>query len=65
MDLSLLDEIVAAVQPFPSDPPVLAGRTGFFSAGVDLKFAPTYGPEGRRRMVAAINAMALDVYELP
>ena len=68
MDLALLDEIVAAVQPFASDPPralVLAGRPGFFSAGVDLKLAPTYGAEDRRRMVATINAMALGVYELP
>src|SRR6516165_12128527 len=68
MDLALLDEIVAAVQPFVSDPPralVLAGRPGFFSAGVDLKLAPTYGAEDRRRMVATINAMALGVYELP
>jgi enoyl-CoA hydratase len=68
MDLALLEEIVAAVQPFAGDPPralVLAGRPGFFSAGVDLKLAPTYGPEDRRRMVAAINAMALGVYELP
>jgi enoyl-CoA hydratase len=68
MDLALLDELVAAVQRFAGDPPralVLAGRPGFFSAGVDLKLAPTYGPEDRRRMVAAINAMALGVYELP
>ncbi len=68
MDLTLLDEIVAAVQPFAGDPPralVIAGRPGLFSAGVDLKLAPTYGPEDRRRMVAAINAMALGVYELP
>ena len=68
LDLALLEEIVAAVQPFANDPPralVLAGRPGFFSAGVDLKLAPTYEPEDRRRMVSAINAMALGVYELP
>ena len=68
MDLALLDELVAAVQPFADDPPralVLTGRRGFFSAGVDLKLAPTYGPEDSRRMVAAINAMALGVYDLP
>ena len=68
MNLALLDEIVAAVQRFTGDPPsalVHAGRRGFFSAGVDLKLAPTYGPEDRRRMVSAINAMALGVYELP
>jgi enoyl-CoA hydratase len=68
MDLDLLDEIVAAAKRFAGQPPralVLAGRPGFFSAGVDLKLAPTYGSEDRRRMVAAINAMALGVYELP
>jgi enoyl-CoA hydratase len=68
MDLALLDEIAAAVQQFAREPPralVLAGRPGFFSAGVDLKLAPKYGPQDRRRMVAAINAMALGVYELP
>jgi enoyl-CoA hydratase len=68
MDLALLEEIVAAVQSFGGDLPralVLAGRHGFFSAGVDLKLAPTYGPGDRHRMVAAINEMALAVYELP
>ena len=68
MDLALLHEIVAAVQRLAADPPralVLAARPGFFSAGVDLKVAPTYGPEDRRRMVTAINAMALGVYDLP
>jgi enoyl-CoA hydratase len=68
MDLTLLDEIVAAAAPLAANPPralVLTGRPGFFSAGVDLKLTPTYGPDERRRMVAAINAMALAVYELP
>jgi enoyl-CoA hydratase len=68
MDLALLQEVVAAVQSFGGNLPralVLAGRPGFFSAGVDLKLAPTYGSEDRHRMVAAINAMALAVYELP
>jgi enoyl-CoA hydratase len=68
MDLDLLEELVAAVARLAAQPPralVLAGREGFFSAGVDLKLAPTYGPEDNRRMVRAINAMALGVYELP
>jgi enoyl-CoA hydratase len=68
MDLTLLDEIVTAVQHLAGDPPralVVAGRPGFFSAGVDLNLAPTYGRDDRRRMVATINAMALGVYELP
>jgi enoyl-CoA hydratase len=68
IDLAFLDETIAAVQRFAGDPPralVLAGRPGFFSAGLDLKLVPTYGPEDRRHMVAAINAMALAVFELP
>jgi enoyl-CoA hydratase len=68
MDLSLLEETVAVARRVAGDPPralVVAGRPEFFSAGVDLKLAPTYGAEDRRRMVAAINAMALGVYELP
>ena len=68
MDLALLDEIVAAVELLAGDPPralVIAGRAGFFSAGVDLKAAPTYEVQERHRMVATINAMALGVYELP
>ena len=68
MDLTLLDEVVANVKRLASEEPralVLTGRPGIFSAGVDLKLAPAYGPEDRRRMVSAINAMALGVYELP
>ena len=68
MDLALLEEIIAAVEPFALNPPralVLSGRPGLFSAGLDLKLMPTYGPEDRRRMVAGVNAMALAVYELP
>jgi enoyl-CoA hydratase len=67
LDVDLLDEIVATVDQVASDPPgavVVTGREGFFSAGVDLKAEPTYGPAERRRMVAGINAMALGVYAL-
>ena len=67
MDLDLLEEIAAVVGSVAAEAPralVLAGRPGFFSAGVDLKLAPEYAPEDRRRMAAAINAMALGVYEL-
>jgi enoyl-CoA hydratase len=68
MDVTLLREILAAVERVASDPPsalVLAGRPGFFSAGADLKLIPGYGPEEQREMVRSINAMALGVYELP
>ncbi len=67
MDVTLLREVLAAVEQVASDPPralVLAGRPGFFSAGADLKLIPGYGPQEQREMVRSINAMALGVYEL-
>ncbi len=68
MDVTLMRDLLAAVAQVASDPPralVLAGRPGFFSAGADLKLVPGYGAEEQREMVASINAMALDFYELP
>jgi enoyl-CoA hydratase len=68
MDVELLDELVGAVAELAKQPPpalVLAGRPGFFSAGLDLKAVPDYGPDELRRMVAGINGMAIGVYALP
>lgn len=68
MDLALLGDLVEGVQRLATDVPravVIAGREGFFSAGADLKAVPGYGPAEQRRMVEAINAMALGVYGLP
>jgi enoyl-CoA hydratase len=68
MNVDLLDEIVEALGQLAGDPPkalVLAGREGFFSAGVDLKVVPGYGPEEQRRMVTGINRMVLAGYGLP
>jgi enoyl-CoA hydratase len=68
MDVTLLRELVAALQEVAADPPaalVLAGRPGFFSAGADLKAVPSYGPDDQRAMVEGINAMALGAYALP
>src|SRR4051812_3763132 len=68
MDLELLDELVAAIEGLAGDAPpavVLAGRPGFFSAGLDLKAVPGYGPDEQRRLVEQINRMALGVYALP
>jgi enoyl-CoA hydratase len=68
MDVTLLHDLLAAVEQAAADPPkalVLTGRPGFFSAGADLKLVPGYGAEEQRQMVAGINAMALGVYELP
>ena len=68
MSIELLDEIVAALHDVERDPPaalVLAGREGFFSAGVDLKAVPGYGEDEQRRSVEGINEMALTAYSLP
>jgi enoyl-CoA hydratase len=67
MSLELLDDLLAALRSIERDPPaalVLAGREGFFSAGVDLKAVTGYGPEEQRRSVVAINEMALTTYAL-
>lgn len=68
MNVEFLNELVAALDTVAAAPPsavVLAGRPGFFSAGVDLKAIPTYGPVEQRQMVAGINRMALTTYGLP
>jgi enoyl-CoA hydratase len=68
MSIELLEEIVAALHGVESDPPaalVLAGREGFFSAGVDLKAVPGYGEDEQRRSVEGINEMAITAYGLP
>jgi enoyl-CoA hydratase len=68
MNLELLDELVEAIDAQAAAPPpalVLAGRPGFFSAGLDLKVVPGYGPAEQRRVVEAINRMALGAYALP
>jgi enoyl-CoA hydratase len=63
--LELLDELVGALEGLAADVPaavVIAGRDGFFSAGVDLKALPSYGPQEHRRMVTGINRMVLAAY---
>jgi enoyl-CoA hydratase len=68
MNLELLDELVEAIDGLAAAPPpalVLAGRPGFFSAGLDLKAVPGYGPAEQRRLVEGINRMALGAYALP
>ena len=67
LDVDTLEEIVTAAAPLLDDPPaalVLAGRPGFFSAGLDLKAIPGYGPDEYRRLVEGVNRMALGVYAL-
>ena len=65
IDIELLDELVAALEGLATGVPaavVIAGCDRFFSAGVDLKAVPGYGPEEHRRMVSGINRMVLATY---
>jgi enoyl-CoA hydratase len=65
INLELLDELVAALEGLAADVPaavVIAGRDGFFSAGVDLKAVPGYGRDEHRRMVRGINRILLAAY---
>jgi enoyl-CoA hydratase len=62
INLELLDELVCTLEGLAADVPaavVIAGRDRFFSAGVDLKAVPGYGPDEHRRMVTGINRMVL------
>ena len=68
MDLELLEDGAAVLDELGADPPaavVLTGREGFFSAGVDLKLAPTLDAQGQRDMVAAINRAFAGWYAFP
>jgi enoyl-CoA hydratase len=65
ISVELLDELVDALEGLAAEVPaavVIAGRAGFFSAGVDLKAVPGYGPDEQRRMVSGINRMVLATY---
>jgi enoyl-CoA hydratase/carnithine racemase len=67
INVELLDELVAVLEGLAAQAPaavVIAGRDGFFSAGVDLKAVPGYGPDEQRRMVTGINRMVLATYGL-
>lgn len=68
ISIELLDELVDALEGLAAEAPaavVIAGRVGFFSAGVDLKAVPGYGPDEQRRMVSGINRMVLAAYGMP
>jgi enoyl-CoA hydratase len=60
LDLELLEEghrVIAELEAEEPGAVVITGRDGFFSAGVDLKVAPTLDSEGQRRMVTGINRL--------
>ena len=67
INLELLDELLAALEGLAADVPpavVIAGRDGFFSAGVDLKAVPGYGRDEHRRMVSGINRLVLATHAM-
>ncbi|HEX8744732.1 MAG TPA: enoyl-CoA hydratase/isomerase family protein [Thermoleophilaceae bacterium] len=68
MNPELMDDGRAALEELRAAEPaavVLTGRPGFFSAGVDLKLAPTLDAAAQREMVDAINHAFLDWYSFP
>jgi enoyl-CoA hydratase len=44
---------------------VLTGREGFFSAGIDLKVAPTLDAAGQREMMTGVNRLFAEWYRFP
>jgi enoyl-CoA hydratase len=68
MDPQLLEEGKRLADELVADPPaavVLTGREGFFSAGADLKIAPTLDADGQRGMVEGINRIFAAWYGFP
>ena len=68
MDPELLSDGRAVLDELRAGEPgavVLTGRPGFFSAGVDLKLAPTLDGAQQREMVDGINRTFLDWYSFP
>ena len=68
MDLELLEAGAATAERLRADRPaavVVTGREGCFSAGLDLKLAPTLDANGQRRVVAGINDLFAAWYALP
>jgi enoyl-CoA hydratase len=68
LDLELLEEGRQALEELAAAEPaavVLTGRDGFFSAGVDLKLAPTLDATGQRAMVEGINRLFAGWYSFP
>jgi enoyl-CoA hydratase len=68
LDPGLLAESASFVAELRSSDPgavVVTGRPGFFSAGVDLKVAPSLDAAGQAAMVEGINRLFADWYSLP
>ncbi|MBI2571436.1 MAG: enoyl-CoA hydratase/isomerase family protein [Candidatus Schekmanbacteria bacterium] len=55
----------SAVQQSGVNAIVLTGKSGIFSAGLDLKAVPAYTPEQLRELVGRINSLILSFYSCP
>jgi enoyl-CoA hydratase len=68
IDLAVTEELGALAGALAQKPPkavVLTGSGASFSAGLDLKAVPAYGPAERRALVLSINRMVRQIYGLP
>jgi len=69
IDLNFADEIEAAFSDLLAEPDlgaiVVTGSGACFSAGLDLKRVPLYGPAEQRAMVTTINRMISRLYAAP
>jgi enoyl-CoA hydratase len=68
MDPQMLEEGAQLADELRADPPaaiVLTGREAFFSAGLDLKIAPTLDADGQRAMITGINSIFAGWYGFP
>jgi len=61
---TLLEATLARLEAEDTHAIVLTGQGEFFSAGLDLKVVPTYGPDQQRAMVMAINRLVGRLYGL-
>ena len=67
LDPDLLEQghaVLADVQRSQPGAVVMVGREGFFSAGVDLKLAPSLDRDGQRAVVEGINRLFAGWYSL-
>jgi enoyl-CoA hydratase len=66
LNLAVVEETVRVLDALGSQASapalVFTGMGAFFSAGVDLKEVPTYGPDEQRRMVDGINRVFRALY---
>ena len=68
IDIAVTEELGVLASELERKPPkaiVLIGTGATFSAGLDLKAVPTYGPAERKSLVLSINRMVRRMYGLP